>query len=416
MRSPAGRAGGALWLPKLWAQAWAPFVAIAGAVGAIAGLALDERRAAFAGLAGALAASRYTARATAAHRAFDEAFGPAWEAGIPPAIRSRLQPRRWAFVAAAPPPARRERDVVVGALHDGRPLLADLWWPPAAVVASGLAAIYLHGSLWQALDKDFLSAPLLRRLAGQGHAVIDLAYPLAPAASLAEMLDAVGAAIAWAREHGPELGANPDRIVLIGAAGGAHLALLAAFGGAGADAAAPVCGVVATSGIADPIAFFDAYGRTNPGQPRASLPIDAASRPRIRDATPFDRFLTRIRVFPPYRYGNMPGGARLLVDLFGGTPGEVPEAYATASPLALVSNQCPPVLQLAGGDDFVVDATQGRRLHAALRSAGVPSILVVLPSAVHGFDQYFGVSRRIAPAAQAATYDIERFLGVLASR
>jgi hypothetical protein len=32
---------------------------------------------------------------------------------------------------------------------------------------------------------------------------------------------------------------------------------------------------------------------------------------------------------------------------------------------------------------------------------------------VHAFDHYLGVSRRVAPAAQVAAYDIERFLGLL---
>jgi hypothetical protein len=36
-----------------------------------------------------------------------------------------------------------------------------------------------------------------------------------------------------------------------------------------------------------------------------------------------------------------------------------------------------------------------------------------LPDAVHGFDQYFGVSRQVAPAAQVATCDIERFLALM---
>jgi len=43
----------------------------------------------------------------------------------------------------------------------------------------------------------------------------------------------------------------------------------------------------------------------------------------------------------------------------------------------------------------------------------VPSVYIEFPRSVHGFDQYFGVSRRIAPAAQSATYDIERFLALM---
>lgn len=90
------------------------------------------------------------------------------------------------------------------------------------------------------------------------------------------------------------------------------------------------------------------------------------------------------------------------------------ESDRLGSPIAHVRPGCPPTLQVLGDDDFVVDISHGRRLHAALLEAGVPSVLVELPDTVHGFDQYFGVSRRVAPAAQATTYDIERFLALMA--
>jgi acetyl esterase/lipase len=73
----------------------------------------------------------------------------------------------------------------------------------------------------------------------------------------------------------------------------------------------------------------------------------------------------------------------------------------------------PATLIIAAEDDFVVDVSQGRRLHTALSEAGAASIYIEFPNSVHGFDQYIGVSRRVAPAAQAATYDIERFLALM---
>jgi acetyl esterase/lipase len=78
-----------------------------------------------------------------------------------------------------------------------------------------------------------------------------------------------------------------------------------------------------------------------------------------------------------------------------------------------VGSHCPPTLQVFGDDDFAVDVSHGRRLHKALREAGVPSVYLEVPGAVHAFDQYLGVSRRVAPAAQAATQDVERFLALM---
>jgi acetyl esterase/lipase len=109
----------------------------------------------------------------------------------------------------------------------------------------------------------------------------------------------------------------------------------------------------------------------------------------------------------------MPGGPLLLINLFGGTLNEVPETYRLYSPLTHVGAHCPPTLQICGDNDFAIDASQGRKLHHALQIANIPSVHVELPDTVHGFDQYLGVSRRIAPAAQVATNDIEQFLALM---
>ena len=410
-RSPGGIAGGVVWLPKLWAQAWAPLIAGVAAVGALIGLARRDAGPLVGGVFGVIAAVRYTARVTAGHDGFAVAFGPGWQDRIPEGLQAHLPRSRYRPLQPAPPNAPRQADVVVGNRRDGRPLLADLWRPPVGVLPTELAVIFLHGSLWQALDKDFLTRPLFRRIAGQGHTVLDLAYPLAPDADLEEMVEAVHGAIGWLREHAQAYGVRPDRIVLMGSSGGAHLALLAAYT---ADRSAPpVRGVVSLFGMTDLAAFFAEYGRSNPAQPHSSAGITKAMRPRIHDRTFLDRALTRARIFPAYRHGNMPGGPMALIDLLGGTPNEMPDAYRLGSPIAHVRPGCPPTLQILGDDDFVVEVSHARRLHARLGEAGVPSIIVELPDTVHGFDQYFGVSRRVAPAAQAATYDIERFLALM---
>jgi acetyl esterase/lipase len=109
----------------------------------------------------------------------------------------------------------------------------------------------------------------------------------------------------------------------------------------------------------------------------------------------------------------MPGGALLLIDLLGGTPKETPDVYWLASPIAHVGTHCPPTLQIFAEQDFVISPSHGRRLHLALQNARATSVYIQIPGTVHGFDQYFGVSRRIAPAAQSATYDLERFLALM---
>lgn len=421
IRSPSGIVGGAMWLPKLWAGAWAPFLGISGGLGTLLGLICGDRKAIWAGLFGAISAARYTARVTAQHDGFSQAFGPDWEARIPPILRARTIQKRYRFVQPNPPVVPGRQDVILGIeAATGEPLLCDIWEPPSDTPRTGLAVIYLHGSLWQALDKDFLTQPLFRRLAGQGHVIIDVAYSLAPRANLYRMMHDVKRAIAWTKAHSGDYGIDPDRIVLMGASGGGHLALLAAytpnhpaFQPINVKTDTSVRAVVSLYGLTDLVAFFHEYGQANSKQPEYSAQIADDLRPRVHDRTIVDRFLTQARVFPPYRHGNMPGGPLLLVYLLGGTLNEVPEAYRLGSPIAHVGPHCPPTLQMFGDNDFVIDASHGRRLHHALREAGITSIYSEYPDTVHGFDQYFGVSRRVAPAAQVATYDIEQFLALM---
>jgi hypothetical protein len=64
--------------------------------------------------------------------------------------------------------------------------------------------------------------------------------------------------------------------------------------------------------------------------------------PRLFNRTWLDKLMIRTRAFPTYRYGNLPGGALLLVNLLGGTLNEIPEVYRQASPIVYAGLQCPP--------------------------------------------------------------------------
>lgn len=418
MRSPKGRAGGYVWLPKLWAGAWAPFLAIAGALGALIGLARGDVASMLGGGFGAFAGMRHTLRVTKrGNDPFEAAFGRDWEQRIPPDLWTRLA-RPYQLIQPSKPFGPYQKDIDIGI---PLPLLCDLWLPPSNVPRTHLGVIYLHGSWWQAVDKDFLTRPLFQRLVNQGHVVTDVAYSLAPGANIYRMMDEVKLSIAWMKEHAAQLDLDPERIVLLGGSvGGAHLAMLAAytpnfpeFQPKNLKADTSVHAVISMFGITDMAVYFHEYGRLNPGQPETSSQITAEMRPRIHDKTWLDRLMTRSRAFPAYRYSNMPGGAALLVDLLGGTLSEIPHVYELFSPITHAGAHCPPTLQIFGTQDFAIDTLHGRRLHRALGAAGVASVYVEFPDTVHAFDQYFGVSRRIAPAAQMATNDIEQFLALM---
>jgi acetyl esterase/lipase len=97
-------------------------------------------------------------------------------------------------------------------------------------------------------------------------------------------------------------------------------------------------------------------------------------------------------------------------NLVGGTPDAVPDLYRLGSPITHVGPSCPPTLLLQGAHDIAGMSSAVRRLYGALRETGVPAIYVEFPDTEHGFDLF---APGWSPAAQAATYDTERFLALM---
>ena len=92
---------------------------------------------------------------------------------------------------------------------------------------AGLMLIHLHGGAFRRGRKSREARPLLYRLASQGWVCISANYRLSPAATFPDHLIDVKKVIAWAREHGPEYGADPAIVFVAGSSAGGHLAAFA---------------------------------------------------------------------------------------------------------------------------------------------------------------------------------------------
>lgn len=79
IRSPSGIWGGIVWLPKLWASAWAPILALMGGLGSLLGGISGDFGAILAGILGAVLGVRHTFVVTRPHDGFAEAFGRDWQ-------------------------------------------------------------------------------------------------------------------------------------------------------------------------------------------------------------------------------------------------------------------------------------------------------------------------------------------------
>jgi acetyl esterase/lipase len=410
--------GVVLWFPKMLAGSAAAFVAAMGALATVFGFLSRARLAIVAGVLGALPALRYVLRVAAPHAGFERAFGPDWQRQIALEQQAHMLQRRWVGRLPSHQGVRWERDVSFWTIPGAdRELLCDLWQPPEGVNPSGLAFIYLHGGAWHWTDKDFNTRSFFRHLAAQGHVVMDVAYRMCPEVDIYGMVGDVKRAIAWLKANADVYGVDPARVVVAGGSSGGHLALLAAYApdhagltpedvkDAGADTS--VRAVVAAYAGTDMRAFYRHFDATFGSLVQGFEPGESSTLFRILGTVTewvMGSSAEELEV-PDFSIDWMMG------NLLGGSPEEVPEVYELASPITHVGSGSPPTLLLQGEHDCFQPAQLSRALHHKLVASGVPSVYVEFPQTEHGFDLLLP---RYAPAAQAALYDLERFLALMA--
>jgi acetyl esterase/lipase len=416
---------------KLLAGAFAPVLALVGLVGAALGLLSRAPLALISGGLGAILSAGYVRRVTAPHAGFERAFGPGWRDRIPAERAARMLQRRWTWRVPAPPKPRFEQDIPFwtivpsaargagpsaargagpsaargagpsaarGAGGTGRLLLCDIWRPASSVKPSGLALVYLHAGGWQQFDKDTYTRPFFSYLAAQGHVIMDVSYRLCHEADLFGIVGDVKRAIAWIKANAKRYGVDPKRVVAAGGSAGGHLALLAAYTSnhpqldpedvRGADTS--VRAVISYYGLPD-VRWLG----TQPGKPSSRA---------------FIEFGKKVGYVTASEYLEWPD---IMRKLLGGLPPEVPDVAALMSPITHVGPHCPPTLLFHGSHDRVVPVQDARNLYRALSEAGVVVVYVELPQVVHAFDL---AAPRMSPPAQAALYDVERFLALMATK
>jgi arylformamidase len=105
--------------------------------------------------------------------------------------------------------------------------------------------VFIHGGYWQELSKTE-SAFLAPAWVGSGHAHCVLDYDLAPLVTLETIVEQCLAGLKWLIVNAPELGFDPQKIVIAGSSAGAHLAAML-----GLALPAEIKGLVLLSGIYD---------------------------------------------------------------------------------------------------------------------------------------------------------------------
>lgn len=253
----------------------------------------------------------------------------------------------------SPPPAARTPTPQSGAIASHRDLAyaegartLDLYLPPRGAPAP--VAVWLHGGSWAAGDKTPVPAVLLG-LRDRGFAIASVNYRLTGLKSYPAQLHDVKGAVRWLRAHASEYGLDPSRVYLVGFSAGGHLASLAALTSGDASLEGDVGGNLGQSSAVGGVVVY-----AGP----SDLPRLAGECTDCEVSVEFQAL----------------GCSFLLCG----------ERGRGASPVTYAHRGAPPFLLLHGDADRVVPLEQARMLDQALRVAGAPSRLVVVPGGQHG--------------------------------
>jgi acetyl esterase/lipase len=249
--------------------------------------------------------------------------------------------------AVAADPLYTQTKNIVYAETDGVGLVLDVFTPTGT--SNGLGIVDVASGAWHSdrgKIEDHRRAKMFDTFCGKGYTVFAVRPGSVTKFSLAEMAKHLKQGVRWVKDHASEYKIDPDRLGIVGASAGGHLASLHAV------TADDATRVKAAGVFFPPTDFTDFNGEK----------IDANSD--LSKVGRIQRF-----AFP---VGGAPASASELV-----------ERLKEISPALLVTDKAPPFLIIHGDADPVVPMVQSEKLLAALQSAGVPAELIIKKGGAH---------------------------------
>jgi acetyl esterase/lipase len=266
---------------------------------------------------------------------------------------------------AQEPPYVQHENVVYGEEH-GVGLLMDVFIPTGS--KNGLAIVDVISGAWHSdrgKIRDHARAMTFDILCRKGYTVFAIRPGSVTKFAVPEMIAHLNQGIRWVKDHSQQYAIDAERLGMMGASAGGHLACLAAVTAAG-DAA------------------------HNDGDGDRGDDFDSAPNTRVKAVAVF---------FPPTDFLDF-GGQRVdarSADGIGAiarrlaftdglsdeTDEEVAQRLTQISPARLVTPSAPPFLLIHGDADTVVPLQQSEAMVAALKNAGVPVELIVKEGGGH---------------------------------
>jgi acetyl esterase/lipase len=237
-------------------------------------------------------------------------------------------------------------------------LMMDILQPdPSGHAKPTPAIVFVSGNGWRSIDRA-RHVPSLAQFARAGYLVASIDYRISGEAVFPAALRDVKTAVRFLRANARAYNIDPARIGMWGNSAGGHLTALAATTGDRPE--------------------FDA-------EPQGHNTRWEGHSSAIQAAVPW---------YAPSDLTDLPGDARYVESVQLGFDVKDPtnfEKARRASPLAYISANTPPVLQVHGTADAIVPPFHSERLHQALLAAGVTSTLLRVEGASHSFAEVSSV-------------------------
>jgi acetyl esterase/lipase len=212
---------------------------------------------------------------------------------------------------------------------------------------------FIHGGGWIHGDRRGSASGCIGLARTGDYAAVGIGYRLTNEAHWPAQIYDCKAAIRWIRGHAKELNLDADKIAVWGSSAGGHLSSLLGTSG----------GVKEIEGDLGPFVGLSS---------RVACVVNWCG--------PED--LTKPIMYTPNGEPVVKDDA--VMGLLGGTFEEKHAEAVAASPLTYVSSDDPPFLNAQGTKDQRVDYKNAEWIHAALKKAGVSSLLIPITDGGHG--------------------------------
>ena len=229
----------------------------------------------------------------------------------------------------------------------------DLYLPKKRNTDKPLPVVALiHGGGWVNGDRLGYAAAAIQFARTGDYASVAVGYRLTKEAHWPSQIFDCKAAIRWIRAHAKEYNLDPNKIAVMGSSAGGHLSSL-----------------IGTSG--DVRELEGGLGPSTTFSSRVQCVVNLCGPEDFTQALMFDKDMKPI----------LKDDA--VIGLLGGNYEEKPAEALAASPVTHVTDDDPPFITFHGTADKRVAFLHAEAIHAALKQAGVPSLLVPITDGGH---------------------------------